>query len=127
MCGIFGVIAKEGSDYNTRYLNKLIDSLAILSESRGKDSSGIAYLDNGTNTFEVFKSAMPITKLLMNKQLIKIREKHSNNHKNLLSDFIAFGHSRLVTNGSQLDNQNNQPVVKNGIITIHNGEKGIAP
>ena len=31
------------------------------------------------------------------------------------------GHSRLVTNGSQLNDLNNQPVVKDGIIGIHNG------
>ena len=32
-----------------------------------------------------------------------------------------FGHSRLVTNGTQLNSDNNQPVVKDNIIGIHNG------
>jgi hypothetical protein len=31
------------------------------------------------------------------------------------------GHSRLVTNGSQLDFGNNQPVIKDGVIGVHNG------
>jgi asparagine synthetase B (glutamine-hydrolysing) len=31
------------------------------------------------------------------------------------------GHSRLVTNGSQLNDENNQPVVKDGVIGVHNG------
>ena len=35
--------------------------------------------------------------------------------------FAVMGHSRLVTNGSQLNELNNQPVVKAGIIGIHNG------
>jgi hypothetical protein len=35
--------------------------------------------------------------------------------------FTAFGHARLVTNGSQLNEVNNQPVIKNGILVIHNG------
>ena len=34
---------------------------------------------------------------------------------------MAFGHSRLVTNGSQLRSSNNQPVVKNGLVGTHNG------
>jgi hypothetical protein len=35
--------------------------------------------------------------------------------------FAVMGHSRLVTNGSQLNDDNNQPVVKDGVIGIHNG------
>ena len=31
------------------------------------------------------------------------------------------GHSRLVTNGSQINNHNNQPVIKDNLIGIHNG------
>lgn len=35
--------------------------------------------------------------------------------------FAALGHARLVTNGSQLEDVNNQPVIKDGIVGIHNG------
>ena len=34
---------------------------------------------------------------------------------------LAFGHARLVTNGTQLEDANNQPVMKDDIICIHNG------
>ncbi|MBW7869273.1 MAG: glucosamine 6-phosphate synthetase [Brumimicrobium sp.] len=34
---------------------------------------------------------------------------------------FAFGHTRLVTNGSQLSDENNQPVIKDGIVGVHNG------
>ncbi|MCX7018466.1 MAG: hypothetical protein NTY46_05600 [Candidatus Sumerlaeota bacterium] len=35
---------------------------------------------------------------------------------------IAFiGHSRLVTNGAQQFNHNNQPVIRDGLVAIHNG------
>ena len=34
---------------------------------------------------------------------------------------LAFGHARLVTNGTQLEDANNQPVIKDDIICIHNG------
>ena len=33
----------------------------------------------------------------------------------------TIGHSRLVTNGYEQDNENNQPVAKNGIVGVHNG------
>ena len=31
------------------------------------------------------------------------------------------GHSRLITNGLDLIEGNNQPIIKNGIIGVHNG------
>ena len=34
---------------------------------------------------------------------------------------LVFGHARLVTNGSQLEDNNNQPVIKDDIICVHNG------
>jgi len=43
------------------------------------------------------------------------------NSRKLDSTFAVIGHARLVTNGTQLDDVNNQPVVKDGIIGIHNG------
>ena len=33
----------------------------------------------------------------------------------------VMGHSRLVTNGAQENNQNNQPVVAGDMVGIHNG------
>ena len=35
--------------------------------------------------------------------------------------FAAIGHSRLVTNGAAMHPDNNQPVVGNGLATVHNG------
>ncbi len=43
MCGIFGVIAKKGSNYPDKFLNNVLKQIALLSESRGKDSSGLAF------------------------------------------------------------------------------------
>ena len=41
MCGIFGVITKAESNYNNRFFKKSLITLAKLSETRGKDSSGL--------------------------------------------------------------------------------------
>jgi hypothetical protein len=42
-------------------------------------------------------------------------------NKSLKRSFSVFGHARLVTNGSQLETENNQPVIKDGNLLIHNG------
>jgi len=45
----------------------------------------------------------------------------SNSELRLAATFSLFGHARLVTNGTQLEDENNQPVVKDGAVGIHNG------
>ena len=39
----------------------------------------------------------------------------------LKAPFLVLGHSRLQTNGQSEINTNNQPVVKDGAVGIHNG------
>jgi len=45
----------------------------------------------------------------------------SKTHFGLTENFAAIGHSRLVTNGYEQDDKNNQPVSRNGYVVIHNG------
>ena len=42
MCGIFGVIYKKPDKENIEEIEKLVKELFILSESRGKEASGLA-------------------------------------------------------------------------------------
>jgi glucosamine--fructose-6-phosphate aminotransferase (isomerizing) len=115
MCGIFGVIVKENSSYNTEFLNKSIKLLSKLSEVRGKDSSGICISDS--TKIDVYKGPIRISELINRKIVINPLNDLFNNDKTR----YAFGHARLVTNGSQLDDNNNQPVIKDNIIGVHNG------
>jgi len=101
MCGIFGIINLSDP--------KIVNKLFIQSLSRGKDSSGIASVSK--NNISVFKLAQAANKFIKNpttKKLIK-------NSKALI------GHARMVTNGSMNFNDNNQPVIKDGLVAIHNG------
>ena len=116
MCGIFGVLSKNEKTYKTGLLEKSIYNLAKQSQSRGKDSSGICLLKG--NEINVYKGPVKIRELL-NKHEIKNDIKITFNNQKQSS--LAFGHARLVTNGSQLNNENNQPVIKDGIIGVHNG------
>lgn len=96
MCGIFGIIGSQPEDFRD------IDILARCAESRGRDSSGLAYFRNGR--YHVVKADRPITKLL-------------NRWPSSGVNGVLMGHSRLITNGLG----DNQPVLRDGVIALHNG------
>ena len=120
MCGIFGVITKAESSYDNQFLKKSLRKLAKLSETRGKDSSGLCTLNNSDNSFHVVKGPIPANQILTRSKVKKdINHVFSKENKDKLK--LVFGHARLVTNGTQLEDANNQPVIKDDIICIHNG------
>lgn len=120
MCGIFGVITKKESGYSDQFLKKSLITLAKLSETRGKDSSGLCTLNHKGNSFDIVKGPIPASQLLKREKVkSNIGSTFSKENKDKLK--LAFGHARLVTNGTQLEDANNQPVVKDDIICIHNG------
>lgn len=92
-----------------------------LSESRGKEASGIAAItDESITTFKKAISSSKLTKTEEYKTIFKtITDRPTNN--NVKTGFAFIGHSRLVTNGQSELNSNNQPVVKDGAVAIHNG------
>lgn len=122
MCGIFGVIAKE-ENYNKKDLIKVLEDVAKISQVRGKDSSGLAFRFESTSLIEILKGPVSIDKLLKTDdyKAFKTRIANEVKVKNSCNIFAGLGHARLVTNGSQLEDVNNQPVVKDGIVGIHNG------
>ena len=123
MCGIFGVIARE-ENYNKKDLIKLLEDVAKISQVRGKDSSGLAFRFESKKQIEVLKGPVSIDKLLRTQEYKKFKSeilsevkdeekvKVKGEVENSSSIFAALGHARLVTNGSQLEDVNNQPVVK---------------
>jgi len=120
MCGIFGLLIKPQTHITSKNIDLVFRRIAILSESRGKDSSGIAFRNEIEQTIDVIKGDIPIRQLLSSNEF-KIQRKNSIHTYEEGFGFAAFGHARLVTNGSQLDEVNNQPVLKDNIVLIHNG------
>jgi glutamine---fructose-6-phosphate transaminase (isomerizing) len=112
MCGIFGF---HSLNNNSSESKKILEKLFILSESRGKEASGIASIVK--DQIKIIKSAETASKLLKSKVFQK--EIYESFEKN--KEVSLIGHSRLVTNGYEDDQRNNQPVLKNGMIVIHNG------
>ncbi len=120
MCGIFGIIVKENSSRSSSFIKTALNKLASVSIARGNDSSGIVFKNESSGTFNLVKGDIPVTKLLKSKEYSEcLKESLSLYDKG--QAFRAIGHARLVTNGSQLKEENNQPVVKDGLIGIHNG------
>ena len=95
MCGIFGIVSSQ----LPRPAH--IRALALRSERRGKDSSGLVKHVDGR--YEVLRSDHRLTRLLK--------------HFSIGDSRIVMGHSRLVTNGTD----DNQPVIRDGVIIVHNG------
>jgi glucosamine--fructose-6-phosphate aminotransferase (isomerizing) len=95
MCGIFGIIAK--SNINQEHLSQL----AHHARQRGRDSSGL--IIHSGDKYKVTRADYDIKRLLQKQGKIS-------------TDFVM-GHSRLITNGLG----DNQPVVRGGIVVIHNG------
>ncbi|MDQ3336733.1 MAG: hypothetical protein M4D80_16320 [Myxococcota bacterium] len=113
MCGIFGVITVRGEQ--RAKAEELLGALFKLSESRGKEASGLAGIAG--DTIRVLKS--PVS----SKQLMRTREyaDYVNEVIRRAPRVATIGHSRLVTNGSQVEHANNQPVAVDNVVGVHNG------
>jgi hypothetical protein len=120
------MIVHKDAGYGPGFIRKSLTTLAHLSESRGKDSSGLAFRDEAERELLVLKGAVPLGYLLKRKEVTEqidrmIGSTPLDRTADRKRTFAVMGHSRLVTNGSQLNDVNNQPVVKDGMIGIHNG------
>jgi len=112
MCGIFGLITTSSSKIDKDRMFRTTSLLFKYSEKRGKDASGISIITKGgINTLKKPERA---------EKLIK-----SDLYKNLwpedVSETTIFGHTRLATNGSKYNDENNQPIETKNFIMIHNG------
>jgi glucosamine--fructose-6-phosphate aminotransferase (isomerizing) len=120
MCGIYGLILRSDSQKKHPFIRKSLLELARESESRGKDSSGFALRDPLTKQIRVIKGDIAATQLVSQPSFVDMLSHGLDAYKKGMG-FCGFGHARLVTNGTQLHAENNQPVIKDNIVMIHNG------
>ena len=119
MCGIFGVVARAGRFDKPDDLRTLVDRLFVLSETRGKEASGCAIWANGS--VHVYKSPERASRMIRSRAFADYFATCFAAIDLARDTFCLIGHSRLVTNGSQLVASNNQPVVRDDLVAIHNG------
>lgn len=116
MCGIFGICYKSSATVSTNDVHKILDHLFRLSQSRGKEASGLL-VNNGTHN-HIYKDTISGERFILTRpyqDLFKNILDHSKNN------IAIIGHARLDTNGSKWDNANNSPLEYNGSYGIHNG------
>jgi glutamine---fructose-6-phosphate transaminase (isomerizing) len=126
MCGIFGLVLREGDGLGADFAERSLATLALLSESRGKDSSGFAYRSEEARSISVLRAPLQISALLKRREFTSdirayLVDAEHGRAGELGKVITVIGHSRLVTNGTQLNDLNNQPVVKDGLVGVHNG------
>jgi len=119
MCGIFGLILKSDSGIPKASISPLLKHLALSSESRGKDSSGLAFIRS--ESMDLLKGDIRIGELIKSEKFNQLISQSKNQYSNSGKDIGILGHARLVTNGSQLHAENNQPVQLENDILVHNG------
>ena len=124
MCGIFGFVANSYSGLDATSSRRLLIELFHMSEPRGKDASGLVLVSGGTAATykkplppDRFRSAHKLKKLLSNMVSLCCDEQTGV----LTKPFAAIGHCRLVTSGLGVIHENNQPIVVQPIVGIHNG------
>jgi len=115
MCGIYGYKLSQGDLFEKHEFT--FHSLMKFSDERGKEASGVACISNHHHILTI-RSPLGAKALLNSKEyksfLIQV---------NQLSTHTVLGHSRLATNGGQLEQSNNHPIISDdkNFICIHNG------
>ncbi len=113
MCGIFGIVTQ--GNQNT-HLEKYIRKLFLLTEPRGRQASGIAI--KTSDAISVYKRPTTSSKFVNSKDYHNFLKTISFNKNEAI---FSLGHCRLVTDGSELIDTNNQPIISSNIVGVHNG------
>ncbi|MBI4365614.1 MAG: hypothetical protein HY543_02225, partial [Deltaproteobacteria bacterium] len=125
MCGIYGLIVNEQSRLPTAALEPAVRTLVRLSERRGREAAGLAV--SSSSAIGVYKQATKPSVMLRSRAFADFLRRRiallpsSNGTPSYVQPFAVIGHTRLVTNGSQAIQENNQPIYNEGIVGIHNG------
>ena len=119
MCGIFGIVVDRSAEVKGGDLRAVVEDLFRLSESRGKEAAGIAL--NDLRAIHVYKEALPAHAFIRQIAYRQLATRLITHRAKSNSPLSVIGHSRLVTNGTMEIGGNNQPVIKDGLVGIHNG------
>lgn len=126
MCGIFGIAVRANASFGRAQFESLLGRLYLLSESRGKESSGLhLHLPGGADAWTI-KDAKSASDLLSSAKFSKtlataLDAVYRDGDEVCGRSLIAVAHSRLVTNGRAEFAENNQPVRWGEVTVIHNG------
>lgn len=124
MCGIFGILMRQGATVSASRAQALMADLFELSESRGKESAGLHVYHPVDGRAWTLKAARRASDLLASEDYRRVLPQAL---AGVVADSGAsqpvalLAHSRLVTNGTAALAANNQPVRSGSVTVIHNG------
>lgn len=108
MCGIAGYFCFG----EKRPTKSVLDNLLIESMSRGEDSTGVTFIEDGE--LKVYKASMDAKKFVAeNDEWGKLDDSN-------LPKYMAM-HCRKSTRGALTNNMNNHPIFRGGMSVVHNG------
>lgn len=125
MCGIFGILIDDQSAFSAQAFRPALERLFELSESRGKEASGFAARTD--SKIVVLKQPVSATRMIRSPlyrdqmRAVFAEQGSDGNGSAFRRPLAVVGHSRLVTNGVQTLDENNQPVIAEGFVGVHNG------
>ena len=119
MCGIFGVAINDKSNkfIELKNIKSDLKILVKLSQKRGSDTFGFSIMYENIN--KVYKINEAPKKALKRDDLKNLLIYKLGNRK--INEISLIGQTRLVTNGSKFTTQNNQPLLTENIVGVHNG------
>jgi glucosamine--fructose-6-phosphate aminotransferase (isomerizing) len=121
MCGIFGIVVADAGTVPVKEAEAILATLFRLSESRGKESAGIAAMAFGAGQAWIAKSPLPPTDFLKRAEPRRVVDAAVSAAVSAGLGYATIAHSRMVTNGTQYSNENNQPVSAGETVLVHNG------
>ena len=116
MCGIFGICYSQAHGLQQQQLRDMLDRLYCLSQSRGKEASGI--LVKSGEDLTIVKDSISGDRFIKSEPYKKL---FSENKIRADRFTLIMGHARLDTNGSKQEPANNAPIQYENIHGIHNG------
>ncbi len=121
MCGIFGFIAHRRIGMQKPEWETVLHNLFRLAETRGKEAAGLAIATS--ERIGIHKDSTSASAMLKTHDYAAFLERQSRAFfSGQEGDVLAaIGHSRLVTNGLQGIDANNQPVWRKECVLVHNG------
>lgn len=111
MCGVCGYV-KGTKEVDPKVLEQIMVRLFVASQSRGRDATGFAYVDNTTKKLTVVKAPVCAGEFI--EEIKKVKWGKAD---------IFIGHTRAGTHGSPKNNENNHPIFskESGMALTHNG------
>ena len=123
MCGIFGLVIPASWSGGPPAWEKALKDLFILSESRGKEAAGVAIATR--DRLVLHKDSVSASRMINTTEYRRALDASAPwfaAQPDMRNGGLAvLGHSRLVTNGLQGIDANNQPVWRDDSVLIHNG------